>query len=317
MKPYTWRQAIIRSELPATTRHVLLTLACHINDAGESAYPSIDLLAFETSLSRRAVISHLQAATALGWIRTSKHGFAGQKWARNEYDPRIPDGFVPLDPPSKRAPEGGEPNDKKVVNESNRLSKKVVNVVPEGGEPDDKKVVNHVHSNRPIELSIEQTTLSAHAESRSPKKSEGETDIDFEEAWKAYPKRDGGNPKAAALKAWKARLREGIEATRLVAATRGYAAAMLKAGNVGTRFVLQASTFFGPDRRFAEFAPRDDEAGDAGPTEAPLNWWQRAGFDMEWKAINAGCSEKYAFVWRSGVRMTDDEIRAARERGEL
>ena len=146
MKPWTWRQAIIKSSLPSTTRHVLLTLSCHINDAGESAYPSIDLLAMETALSRRAVITHLQSAASMGWIRTSKHGYGDQRWARNEYDPCIPDAFEPFDMDAARPQKGGEPNDKKVVNEDNRLTAKavndvhcvdgkVVNVVPAGGKP--------------------------------------------------------------------------------------------------------------------------------------------------------------------------------------
>lgn len=233
MKPYTWRQAIIRSALPSTTRHVLLTLACHINDAGESAYPSIDLLAFETALSRRAVITHLQNAAALGWIRTSKHGYGGQRWARNEYDPCIPEGFVPLEIP-------------KVV-------------VPEGGEPDDKKAVNDVHSNRPKELTKEQTTLSSVSSERK-KKSNDAWDPVFEEAWKAYPKRDGDNPKATALKAWRARVRGGVDPQRLLAATKAYAEAMRRQGNLGTRYVLHASTFYGPGDRYAEYAARDDGA---------------------------------------------------------
>jgi hypothetical protein len=161
---------------------------------------------------------------------------------------------------------------------------------------------------------------SADASQRAPKKSKDEIhDPDFENAWRLYPAREGGNPKAAALKAWRARIREGVEAERLVAATKEFAAAMLKAGNVGTRFVLQGSTFYGPDRRYAEFAPRDDQSGraDSFADAAGQPWWQRAGFDMEWKAITAGCSEKYAYVWRNGARMTDDEILAARDRGEL
>jgi len=258
VKPYTWRQAIIRSGLPSTTRHVLLTLACHINDAGESAYPSIDLLAFETALSRRAVITHLQNAAAWGWIRTTKHGYGGQRWARNEYDPCIPEDFVPLEMPKVVVPEGGEPDDKKAVNDVHSLDSKAVNVVPEGGEPDDKKAVNDVHSNRPKELTKEQTTLSSVSSERKKKSNDADDPV-FEEAWKAYPKRDGDNPKATALKAWRARVRGGVDPQRLLAATKAYAEAMKRQGNLGTRYVLHASTFYGPGDRYAEYAARDDE----------------------------------------------------------
>ena len=36
-------------------------------------------------------------------------------------------------------------------------------------------------------------------------------------------------------------------------------------------------------------------------------WWQRAGFEFEYEAINAGCSEKYAHLWRDGARVVAGE----------
>ena len=111
---YTWRAGIIKSNLPSTTRHVLLTLSCHFNDAGEACYPSTRLLAEETGLSERAVITHLANARALGWLRVSKHGFAGQEWARNQYTPSFPEGTEPRSAPSEK---GTEPNDNKALND--------------------------------------------------------------------------------------------------------------------------------------------------------------------------------------------------------
>ncbi|MCM2493065.1 helix-turn-helix domain-containing protein [Burkholderia glumae] len=291
MRPWTWRQAIIKSDLPSTTRHVLLTLACHINDAGEQAFPSIRLLAFETGLSRQAVMTHLQRAAAAGWVRTSKHGYGGQQWARNQYDPCIPDGFVPLSLQADDSPRMGQrqsqPDAEKAVNQVDRdfipnvndvdsLSEKAVNVVDyktanavnevtEGGQPDAEKAVNQVDTNRPQELSIEKTTLSAHAttseskKTRAPRKAVADGDVNFEEAWSIYPKRDGGNPKAAALKAWRARIAEGEEPERLIAAVRAYAASQRRIGNIGTRWIKQTSAFFGPDRYYADFADRLDD----------------------------------------------------------
>ena len=111
---YTWRAGIIKSQLPATTRHVLLTLSCHFNDACEACYPSTRLLAEETGLSERAVITHLANARALGWLRVSKHGFAGQEWARNQYTPSFPQGTEPRSAPCEK---GTEPHDKKALND--------------------------------------------------------------------------------------------------------------------------------------------------------------------------------------------------------
>lgn len=89
---FSWRQAVLSSDLPSTTRHVLLTLGCHMNDAGESCYPSITTLARETGLSRQSVMEHLSNAAAAGWIDVRQHGFRGQIWRRNEYSISWPPG---------------------------------------------------------------------------------------------------------------------------------------------------------------------------------------------------------------------------------
>lgn len=75
---------------------------------------------------------------------------------------------------------------------------------------------------------------------------------EFEEAWRNYPAREGGNNKQAAWKAWKARLKQGYQAADMIAGVQRYAAHLSATGSAGTRYVKQASTFFGPDCHFAE-----------------------------------------------------------------
>lgn len=74
----------------------------------------------------------------------------------------------------------------------------------------------------------------------------------FVEAWKLYPRRQGGNPRKLALQAWRARIREGIPAADLIAAVKRYRSHVESTGKEGTEFVLQASTFFGPKERWRE-----------------------------------------------------------------
>lgn len=74
----------------------------------------------------------------------------------------------------------------------------------------------------------------------------------FAAAWAAYPRREGSNPRRRALRAYCARLGEGVEEHALLAGVRRYAAFCAARGKVGTAFVQQAATFFGPDRPFAE-----------------------------------------------------------------
>ncbi|HHL4081267.1 helix-turn-helix domain-containing protein [Burkholderia sola] len=162
MKPWTWRHAILNSNLPSTTRHVLLTLSCHVNDAGEDAYPSTKTLARESGLSEKSVCTHLGIAREAGWFIVKKHGYGGQKWARNQYYPRIPEGLEIHDSDRQGAESYSVPSKpaarKKALNYAQQLvdkvteppsapSEKALKVVPKGTERDGEKALNDVQSN--------------------------------------------------------------------------------------------------------------------------------------------------------------------------
>lgn len=97
-------------------------------------------------------------------------------------------------------------------------------------------------------------TIGASADASAPARSaRQEYSPEFEQAWQEYPKRAGGNSKSAAFKAWKARIREGIKPETMLDGVKRYAAWVRATGNIGTQFVKQAATFFGPDRHFEDF----------------------------------------------------------------
>lgn len=72
----------------------------------------------------------------------------------------------------------------------------------------------------------------------------------FDTAWAKYPTRPN-NPKRKALSAFAARVAEGVDPAELIAGVERYAA-YVEHHETEPRFVLQAATFFAPDRRFAE-----------------------------------------------------------------
>jgi hypothetical protein len=157
MKPYTWRAAIIKSKLPPTTRHVLLTLSLYINEVGESAYPSIETLAVDTGLTERAVGAHLRQARDAGWLTVAKHGFRGQRWANNEYFPQLPNSEAfeeyinPLKGQESGSEKGQEPRSEPSKGQERRSK---------GQEPRSSKVRNDVPTNYPDELSRELSNLN-------------------------------------------------------------------------------------------------------------------------------------------------------------
>lgn len=289
MNSYTWRAAIIRSDLSPTTRHVLLTLSCHINDAGEPTYPSTLLLSDECGLSERAVVTHLKLAASLGWLTVTKHGYAGQAWARNQYRPRVPDGFVPRPAPSRKGTEPDSvPSDEqlstKALNDVQRVlgegterrsvpSDKALNVATQGTEPDDKKALNDVQSNYPLELPKELPTSA-----RGKRKA---VDNGFDALWAAYPKKAA---KAVAEKAY-AKLAPNAELHAVLIAAVVAQSAWPKWREKGGEFVPHLATWLNGRRWEDQPVATVDTPGQAGTDDC---WWQSA----------TGIEAKGADCWR-------------------
>ncbi|PRZ51205.1 Helix-turn-helix domain-containing protein [Paraburkholderia fungorum] len=221
MKSYTWRHAIINSPLPGQTRHVLLTLSCHVNDAGESAYPSVKTLAREADVSEPTVVKHLRIAKLAGWLIVRKHGYGGQKWARNEYLPAIPEGFEIPDWTAEGTKAGLVPSNSGLsteeLNEIKRLetegakaglvpSGEALNGATEGTKPDAIKALNQLKSNYSEELPVNYPSTGAkenqaEGEEKAGEQNQTEPASRFERFWEVWPshsgRKTGGRPDCA------------------------------------------------------------------------------------------------------------------------
>lgn len=105
----TWRTAVARSDLPATRRHVALTLALWMNEMGGSAFPSATTLADATGLSERTIRASLQHLVQARWLDlVERGGVRGQRRRANSYQATIPPG--PPTPVTPATPAGVPPS---------------------------------------------------------------------------------------------------------------------------------------------------------------------------------------------------------------
>ena len=93
---FTWRTAILHSDLHASCRLTLLVLSCHMNEVGGSCFPSIKTLATETGMERKAVMRAIRHAIDKGWLSKEQGRLSGQKWRQNFYTAQLPRKVVPL-----------------------------------------------------------------------------------------------------------------------------------------------------------------------------------------------------------------------------
>jgi len=94
--------------------------------------------------------------------------------------------------------------------------------------------------------------MSASRTARSPQKDANTPDLQFDEFKAAYPNRNGDKKWKRAREAINARLVEDHTWQEIMDGARRYAAYCTVTGDVGTRFVMQAATFCGPDKSFLE-----------------------------------------------------------------
>lgn len=141
----TWRGAVCESDLPATARHVALTLSLYMSERGDSAYPGATRLSHDTGLSERSVRSQLALLVAHGWlVMVEQGGLKGEKRHANTYAARVPPTPLPLDPGTSFTREADSP----------------VNVSASTPATDDTRPLNDVQPISSVELSKNSLSLS-------------------------------------------------------------------------------------------------------------------------------------------------------------
>ncbi len=115
---------------------------------------------------------------------------------------------------------------------------------------------------------------------------------EFDEAWKHYPTRSGNNPKADALNAWNARIREGVPTTAMLAGLQRYVMWCEETDKIGTETVMQAVRFFGKSRPFEQdFALPKSNGGNGGSP-----WWS-SNEGIQAKANELGIGSRSGESW--------------------
>lgn len=246
---------------------IMARLADYSNDDGV-CYPSVETICRQLGLGESTVRTAIAELESSGWLRRESRRKGNRNTsnlyhlnaerlealARIEKDKvaalkqqRRTNGFHPSDSdPSKSEPSdsvcsnGFHPSDS---DKNGIFTRQNLTPDPQVNSKHDPQV-NSKQESQDIGV-----FSKAYSEKRSSKENYSN---DFEQAWQAYPKRAGGNSKAAAFKAWKARLKDGVKPETMLAGVKRYAAYARTTGSTGTQFVKQAATFFGPDRHFDE-----------------------------------------------------------------
>ncbi|HHF8169052.1 helix-turn-helix domain-containing protein [Klebsiella pneumoniae] len=217
---------------------VLLKLADNASDLGE-CWPSYQHIADQCEISKRSVMNHIEALCECGLIkkelRTGPKGNSSNVYQLNLRSA----GDSPGGSANRSLPGAGD-------------SLPGAGDSP-GGSAGAAPRISHSFEpvNEPVNEPIKHTGASAIASAPARSAKQGYSP-EFETAWQAYPKRAGGNSKAAAFKAWNARLKDGVKPEVMLAGVKRYAAYARATGSAGTQYVKQAASFFGPDRHFEE-----------------------------------------------------------------
>ena len=182
---------------------VLLKLADNASDLGE-CWPSYQHIADQCEISKRSVMNHIEALCECGLIkkelRTGPKGNSSNVYQLNLRSA----GDSPGGSANRSLPGAGDslPG----AGDSPGGSAGAAPRISHSFEP----VIESV--NEPIKHTGASADASAPA--RSAKQ---DYSPEFETAWQDYPKRAGGNSKAAAWKAWKARLKDGVNPEAMLA----------------------------------------------------------------------------------------------------
>lgn len=260
---------------------IMARLADYSNDEGV-CYPSVETICRQLGLGESTVRTAIAELESSGWLRRESRRKGNRNTSnlyylnadRLEALARIEKDKVAAlkqqrrangSHPSDSEPSNSEPSDSGCSNGFHPSDSDKNGVFTRQNLTPDPQV-NSKHDPQ-VNLKQESQDIGvcskAYSENRSSKENYSN---EFEQAWQAYPKRAGGNSKAAAWKAWKARIKDGVTTVEMLAGVNRYAAYVRATGSAGTQYVKQAATFFGPDRHFEESwqAPSGSVSGRPG-----------------------------------------------------
>lgn len=195
---------------------VLIKLADNASDQGE-CWPSVPYIAEQCEISERSVQNHIKQLVEDGFVSVEERKSSNGLNKSNVYTLNLRTGANAAPSGAHPAPGGESP------------APGGANAAPVSGAGAAPRIS---HLSEPVNEPVNETL--------------------FDLAWALYPKRAGGNPKASALKAWDARVREGVAPADMLEGVKRYAKYVDQTGKAGTEYVKQARTFFGPDKHYLE-----------------------------------------------------------------
>lgn len=248
---------------------VLLKLADNASDLGE-CWPSYQHIADQCEISKRSVMNHIEALCECGLVKKElRPGPKGN--SSNVYRLDFSSAGDSLGSANRSLPSAGD----SPHGAGDSL----------GGSAGAAPRISH--SFEPVNESVIEPKYNGSSDN-DPEKNRSSKDNyskEFEAAWQAYPKRAGGNPKATAYKHWKARIADGATASELLAGVQRYAAYIRTTGKLGTEYVKQAATFFGPDRHFEEAWQTPSAPGGGRRSALPVSGFSEQDYgqsDCNW-----------------------------------
>ncbi len=251
---FRWRWAICGSNLPASTRHLLHVLGFMMETDGSGCRVSTRKLSKLTGMARSTIHSHLAAVEGT-WLRVQRDQSSAGDSDVNQYGPVIPDQVVRESdhPVGRDSDQGGPGVGPGVVRQPDTTS---------------TQTSTSTSTETLVACDVDVMTVTDSRRSRTfppveklPKR--GRDRIyppEFEGAFSAMPRRHVAHPKADAYRAWRARTGDVAEAFQLEAAADAYAEDVRAQEQEGSRYVMQASTFFGPGDRWRPYTGRQPGA---------------------------------------------------------
>ena len=120
----------------------------------------------------------------------------------------------------------------------------------------------------------------------------------FDDFWKAYPRRDGANPKTPAKKKFDALVKSGVDPGEIITAASRYAAEMRAKGQERTPYVAQAMTWLNQQRHGDYGEPEPEQPADAPGFYAAFSSPQLEAWDEYERQIGKRKPRDKAGGWR-------------------